>query len=231
MLALSPGLCWGIEVDGKLAATATAIVYDSKLAWIGMVLTLPEFRGRGLARRLVAHLLELLQIQGIGQIKLDATSMGASLYREFGFVEEAPIERWSRSGMAVDAIGNGTWDAALDTIATGASRLQLLNALARDSVVWALEDGSFAMLRPGANASYLGPIVARNECGAKQLLASLPEAAAAFWDLFPDHLEAKALATQLGFQPVRQLLRMSLGNSDLNPNIHLHFGIAGFEYG
>ena len=133
--------------------------------------------------------------------------------------------------MAVDAIGNGTWDAALDTLATGASRLQLLNALARDSVVWALEDGSFAMLRPGAIASYLGPIVARNQSDAKQLLTSLPEAAAAFWDLFPDHLEAKTLATQLGFQPVRQLLRMSLGNSDLNPNIHLHFGIAGFEYG
>ena len=63
------------------------------------------------------------------------------------------------------------------------------------------------------------------------LRGSLPEAAAAFWDLFPEHREAKTLATQLGFQPVRQLLRMSLGNSDLNPNIYLQFGIAGFEYG
>ncbi len=231
ILALSPGLCWGLVVDGQLAATATAIVYDSQVAWIGMVLTLPEFRGRGLARHLVAHLLELLQRQGIPSIKLDATAMGATLYREFGFVEERAIERWSRPGTIPNPIGKISYDAALDQEATGLSRLQLLDALARDSAVWATEDGSFAMLRPGAHASYLGPIIARNERSATQLLSSLSAEAAAYWDLFPEHLEAKTLATQLGFEPIRQLLRMSLGNNTQATKLQLQYGIAGFEYG
>lgn len=231
ILALSPGLCWGLEVDGQLAATATAIVYDEKLAWIGMVLTLPEFRGQGLARRLIAHLLELLQSRNIQSIKLDATTMGAPLYREFGFVEERPIERWFRPGINRNPVSTGTWDPSLDTNATGVSRLQLLNALASESVIWATEDGSFAMLRPGANASYLGPVLARNAEGARQLLATLPQDSAAYWDLFPEHSEATSLAIQLGFEPARQLLRMSLGNSIPNSNLQFQFGIAGFEYG
>ena len=231
ILALSPGLCWGIEVDGQLAATATAIVYGDKLAWIGMVLTLPEFRGQGLARRLIAHLIDQLRNQNIQSIKLDATTMGAPLYREFGFQEERPIERWFRPGINRIFDNTGTWDPSLDTTATGVSRLHLLNALARESAIWATVDGSFAMLRPGANASYLGPILARNAESAKQLLAALPPDAAAYWDLFPEHSEARSLATQLGFKPARQLLRMSLGNNIPNSNLQFQFGIAGFEYG
>ena len=231
ILALSPGLCWGIEVDGQLTATATAIVYDEKLAWIGMVLTLPEFRGQGLARRLIAHLIDQLQRQNMQCIKLDATTMGAPLYREFGFQEERPIERWFRPGINRNPVSTGTWDPSLDTTAIGVPRLQLLNALASESTIWATEDGSFAMLRPGANASYLGPTLARNAESARQLLGALPQDSAAYWDLFPEHSEAKSLATQLAFEPARQLLRMSLGDNILNTKLQFQFGIAGFEYG
>src|SRR5690348_1877706 len=52
LLYLEPQHCWGIEMDGLLGATTTLVCHDRRLAWIGMVLTHPEFRRRGLARRL-----------------------------------------------------------------------------------------------------------------------------------------------------------------------------------
>jgi hypothetical protein len=42
---------FGIEREGRLVAITTAICYGRELAWIGMVLTDPEFRGQGLAGR------------------------------------------------------------------------------------------------------------------------------------------------------------------------------------
>ena len=56
VLTLAPESCFGIECDGELRATTTAICYGRELAWIGMVLTDPAYRGRGFARGFVgAH--------------------------------------------------------------------------------------------------------------------------------------------------------------------------------
>src|SRR5579862_3873502 len=57
LLALAPHGCFGIEMDGILAATTTAICYGQDLAWIGMVLTASEYRRRALARTLLHHAL------------------------------------------------------------------------------------------------------------------------------------------------------------------------------
>src|SRR5579871_2533909 len=79
VLDLAPDGCFGIDVDGALAATTTAVCYGEELAWIGMVLTLPEFRRRGLARQLLEHALAYLQDRRVRCIKLDATDMGRPL--------------------------------------------------------------------------------------------------------------------------------------------------------
>jgi len=96
LLELAPDGCFGIEHEGRLVATTTTTSYGRELAWIGMVITAPEFRGRGLATRLLTAALEFLDARQIGCVKLDATSMGSGLYRKFGFVEECPVERWLR---------------------------------------------------------------------------------------------------------------------------------------
>ncbi|MEJ7608085.1 MAG: hypothetical protein WKF37_17910 [Bryobacteraceae bacterium] len=41
VLRLQPDGCFGIEMEGRLAASASVVCYGSELAWIGMVLTLP----------------------------------------------------------------------------------------------------------------------------------------------------------------------------------------------
>ena len=56
---LAPAGCLAATARGRLVATTTTTRYGRDLAWIGMVLTAPEFRGQGLASRLMARTLEL----------------------------------------------------------------------------------------------------------------------------------------------------------------------------
>src|SRR5256884_9577750 len=60
VLELEPEGCFGIEHDGRLVAVITSTCYDCELAWIGMVITAPEFRGQGLASTLMRHTLHYL---------------------------------------------------------------------------------------------------------------------------------------------------------------------------
>ena len=103
LIQLNPGLCFGIAIGNTLAATATAHIRRDRSAWIGMVLTLPEFRGRRLARTLVHHLLNILDARQTQTVGLDATDMGKPLYESLGFVDLCPIERWSRPGQPIAA--------------------------------------------------------------------------------------------------------------------------------
>src|SRR5437762_7941737 len=98
LLNLAPGGCFGLEADSRLVSTTTLLCYQRQLAWIGMVLTRAEYRGRGFARRLLASALERVDSLGIETIKLDATDQGRPVYESLGFKAEQPIERWWRKG-------------------------------------------------------------------------------------------------------------------------------------
>src|ERR1700694_4643986 len=96
VMTLAPDGCFGMDCDGALRATATAVCYGRELAWIGMVLTDPAFRGRGLARNLMEHALDYLRGRGVGWVKLDATDMGHVLYERLGVRGGSGIERRCR---------------------------------------------------------------------------------------------------------------------------------------
>ena len=49
LLELDSEGCLAVECDGLLAATTTLVCYGRQLGWIGMVLTRPEFRRRGVS--------------------------------------------------------------------------------------------------------------------------------------------------------------------------------------
>ena len=89
--------CLALESSSHLAATTTVICYGCELAWVGMVLTAPEFRRRGSARWLTERVMELVEECGSGTVKLDATEAGNGLYRKFGFAEECEVQRWQRA--------------------------------------------------------------------------------------------------------------------------------------
>ena len=248
VLNLEPEGCWVYEVEGTVAGSTTAVCYGKDLAWIGLVLVLPEFRGRGIARALMRHALEFVDARGVGCVKLDATDMGRSLYLSLGFEDEAPIER---RGTVAAAEGRCESDgdlpvldgvsevAALDRKAFGADRSALLGLLLdRGSESWRLPR-AYLMSRPGANARFLGPCVAEREDDAKQLVSTLLNQHPGepfFWDLLPENRRALNLARKLGFERKRVLVRMARAGGSCSKlqsqtNQGLQFATAGLEYG
>jgi predicted N-acetyltransferase YhbS len=94
LLRLEPNGCFCATIDGEVVATTTTTTYRPELAWIGMVLVDPKCRQQGIATRLMKIALEYLAEAGVPTIKLDATPLGCSLYRNLGFKDESLIERW-----------------------------------------------------------------------------------------------------------------------------------------
>lgn len=215
-----------------MVASAAVADYGGKLAWIGMVLTAPEYRGRGLARALMVRALELC---GSAVVRLDASDMGQPLYEQLGFVPECAIERWRREPAPVE-----TWGQVepLDQVPFerdagifGADRSALLRELAAYP---AWRSGSaYAFSRDGARAAYFGPCAGDRmedvEALVRRFLADRP-GEAAVWDLFP-HTPAAELALRLGFRPVRNLTRMVLKPQEPRLPDPRIWAIAGFELG
>jgi len=232
ILLLEPTGCFGIELEGALAATATVICYPPDLAWLGMVLTLPEYRGRGLARCLVEH---AIAYAGPRTLRLDASDMGQPLYESLGFLEECPVERWLRDPAPVAAADARpfAYPRALDAGVFGADRAALIQMFAALEC-GSLADSSFALGRPGLNAAYFGPCVSETPASAGQLLRwflARHSEEPVFWDLFPHHEYAVALAAEFGFRPIRRLIRMSLHAAARELPDPRIYAIAGFEYG
>ena len=230
VMHLAPEGAFAIECDGAVRATATAVSYGTRLGWIGMVLTDPGYRGRGLARALMEHAIEYLRTRGVAWIKLDATDMGHSLYSKLGFEDECAIERWAGSaGQVLPPAGSGAASADLDLRAFGADRSALLRLLAE-------QDCSLG--RPGSKAAYFGPCVAASAEDARacllRFLAAHP-GERVFWDILETNQAAVTLAREFGFAPVRRLVRMArrgaAGGAAFTHDDSLVFAAAGFEYG
>jgi GNAT superfamily N-acetyltransferase len=254
-LAGEGGRC--VEAAGKIVATATLLPYGTRLAWIGMVLTRPEFRRQGLAKQLMEATLTLAEREGINTLKLDATDDGRALYESLGFAVEKTVERWGRDGdfaapkrdavhLASKACAN---DALIsddlflqDALAFGVSRKTLLKVLSQSGGLNAGPSG-YVLSRPGRTARHLGPCVARSEPEATLLIATHLQRASNvdgerenskssnwYWDLLPANPGAVRCAEKLGFTRRRMLWRMRRGEMMEN-NDTMVYAIAGFELG
>lgn len=241
VLALEPEGCWVEEQQGEVVASTTAVCYGSELAWIGMVLVAPAFRGRGLARGLMEHCLSWLEGRGVGQVKLDATDLGRPLYEKLGFREERAIERWGIASKSTARSAGGcelpaAKIAALDGESFGADRTRLIERLLEAFAghgAW--EPEGFCLGRPGSNAYFIGPCAASSADAARRLVCrAMAEARAQsfFWDLCSDVPSAVELARELGFERRRALARMALRRETaLAGRPERVFAAAGFEYG
>ena len=240
LLQLAPETCFGLECAGSLAATVTAVCYQRRLAWIGMVLTDPAYRRRGFARHLMEHSIAELAARQIEWIKLDATEAGAPLYRQLGFEPECGIERWGSTAAQIAAAPDLSWPGLcppLDRQAFGADRSPLLAVLAPLGAAAAADEG-YAMARPGSQAAYFGPCVSRRPETAAQLLAwflARHPRKSVYWDLLPHNTEAVRLARACGFAPLRRLVRMVRRGAPAAPPLAHDdsqvFATAGFEFG
>ncbi len=237
VVSLEPDGCFAIGQAGRVVATATVVLFG-ELAWIGMVLTDPEYRGRGFARELMARSIDYARARGAAWIKLDATDMGYPLYRGMGFADECAIERWGHEGADAASSDAGPYesDPALDLAAFGADRGRMLRTLEDEAA--AVRGEGYAMGRDGARAAYFGPCVARSEAVARRLrdwFLDRRRGRPVYWDVLPSNQGAVRLAREAGFSPLRRLVRMALPARTPAPpyggDNSMIYAIAGFEYG
>jgi GNAT superfamily N-acetyltransferase len=234
-LVLEPEGCFVAEFDGAPAGTATTIRYGNRIGWIGMVLVHPEKRRLGIGRALLNHSISYLKGRGVRSIKLDATLLGQKLYETMGFVPEWTLTRWRGRLEAVrlkflPPVGVPKI-ASLDAAVFGADRSRLLERLAADGESAAYEREGFAMLRRGARAWYLGPVVAKH-CGvAFEVMDTLLMPGEFIVDI-PDRNDYAAdWARSKWFKPERQLTRMRLGPEIRARSPETLYAIAAPEVG
>jgi hypothetical protein len=200
-----------------------------------MVLTSPEYRRRGLAKRLLTTVLGQADRMGIETVKLDATEQGRPLYEQFGFRREQEIERWSRPGDGTEPPpfprnSEPAWSDS-DALAFGADRSPLLRRLAQRNPPVSRSQ-SYVFAREGRVTAYLGPCVSPDPAAAGSLVRrAMQDAHCGWsWDLLASHRDAVALARDLGFAARRHLVRMARGKT-LHGNDNAVYAIAGFELG
>jgi len=229
-----PEGCFFAEWDGQSAGTVTTTSYGTDLAWIGMMLVHPDFRGRGISTALMNACLDYLQGKGMRCIKLDATPDGEPVYTKLGFKPEWELHRWdaelnaSKDSQPGELRAEGTVDWDLDVPIFGANRSAWLDKLKRDSRIVCSNENAFGMLRDGMRANYFGPVVATDEnAGCELLQRLLPNISGrTFWDIPDANTAAVAVAEEHGFKPVRSLLRMWLGKENVAGNPKLQFAIG-----
>lgn len=230
LVEYEPEGCFIAEADGVPVGTVSTTSYGTKLAWIGMMLVLPEYRRRGIARKLMQTSIEYLKSRGVTCIKLDATPLGQPLYEQLGFHAEWGFQRWELEGDEVASFASEgaipTEQLALDEEAFGADRSRWVSSVADGCRVFAASSG-YGMLRPGSVATYLGPVVIRNASEVEPLVTEMLATVAGrvFWDIPTGNEVSENLAAELGFQPVRQLLRMWTGDGNVEGRPDLQFAL------
>ncbi|MBS1822328.1 MAG: GNAT family N-acetyltransferase [Acidobacteria bacterium] len=239
-MRLYPEGCRCIEDGGMVVATATLIPFGEQLAWIGMVLTHPEYRRRGLARLLVEDAIADAECLGIQTIKLDATSEGLPLYESLGFEVEQAVERWGREQVIVheESVPQSSHNTSIpenllaqDVEAFGAVRSDLLESLRLSGRSSIMADG-YVLSREGTAAEYLGPCVASSENAARELIGGHLKTSMGswYWDLLPANAGAVRCAEDSGFRRLRSLSRMRRGR-EIATRDDMVYAIAGFEFG
>jgi predicted N-acetyltransferase YhbS len=247
LLRLEPNGCFCATIDGEVVATTTTTTYRPELAWIGMVLVDPKHRQLGIATRLMKIALEYLADAGVATIKLDATPLGCSLYRNLGFKDESLIERWVGIAGSREVTCSSLDTAArreallFDRHAFGADRSKLLEMLIDDCCVTPLvttaADGQltgYGLARPGSAAVYVGPLLAAGTDEATCLLDGLLSQLSGqriYIDLNNGFKDGHKILTERGFVKQRDLIRMFYGQASEAGSSPSIFAIAGPELG
>lgn len=225
------GTVLGITRGDRLIATSAVLPYGGEFGWLSMVLVTAEWRRRGLATCLVAACAKVLRDRGIAAL-LDAAPDATEIYTKLGFVPLCKMERWAGNGEGV-ATASDSIDLTRDQEAFGAERNFLLDDfLARPGSLAFRSPHGFALLRRGAVASHIGPIVA-DPAEASNLVPAAIRAASGrvFVDVLGAGRGLIPTLTALGFRPQRQFTRMALGLSHLPGDPARLLAAAGPEFG
>jgi GNAT superfamily N-acetyltransferase len=82
--AIEGSLCFGGYLDGRQIAFARVVTDGATFGYLADVFVLPQYRGHGYAKALMAAVMRHPQLQGLRRFSL-ATSDAHTLYAGFGF--------------------------------------------------------------------------------------------------------------------------------------------------
>jgi GNAT superfamily N-acetyltransferase len=247
LLDLEPHGCFVACEGDRVRGTVTTLQYGKRFAWIGMLLTDPGSRRRGIGTLLLRRSIFHLEDDGVGVLRLDGTPMGYHLYEKHGFVDEYEIQRWEGLSTVEKSTGVPVLQASdLDRVCEwdqhifGVDRSRLItslwtenpscSAIARDGG----ELAGYGLWRPGSRAWYMGPCAATSaESTVKLVVAMLSRMTGAhvFVDVCIKNPWALQLLNSMGFKCQRSLVRMYRGPHDSPGKPELVFSIAGPELG
>ena len=248
-LFASPHGCFVMQEGARVVGTVATLPYQSRFAWIGMVLVDPEYRNRGIGTELLRQAIEHLDGAGIPTLKLDATPQGKPLYEKLGFLSEYEIERWNlrrtvEKNHAVSAeiapVAHLPEIFAHDRQTFGADRSSLLRSLAERSpaLTLAVAHGTqlqgYAFGRHGLFADHLGPWMAGDRDTAKMMLTDFLRRSsrdAVIVDALQSNRVAGEILRHNGFAIARPLTRMYRGPNDFPGKPASLCAILGPEFG
>lgn len=247
-LEANPPGCFAAVCDGRLVGTTTVIQHGRSLAWIGMVLVHPAYRGRGIATRLMRKALDYLA--DCPTIKLDATAAGKKVYEKLGFVEESvlrrlttkrlPSSQGSADGIAPIERAEFEAIARMDRRWFRGDRGFLLAALHENNPEMALrltcrgQTAGYCFGRRGSDFVQIGPILAENTKHAARLAGSVLRQlrpAAVLLDVPAIQVEFLQWLENMGFSVQREFVRMVRGEKDQGDALKSQFAICGPEFG
>jgi GNAT superfamily N-acetyltransferase len=231
------------RVDGRPAATISAVRYPTGFAFLGLFIVRPELRGRGLGRSMWAAAMERMADDVVG---LDGVVAQQGSYARSGFVLAHRSIRYG--GTLARAAGvPGARDLAdhdavrdYDRACFGAPRPRFLSAWLSQAgarVACVVDGGSvrgYGVLRPCRAGSKVGPLFADDREVALALLSALGARLApsevVYLDVPEPNARAVDLARWLGMSPVFETARMYRG---ADPGLPLErvYGITSFELG
>jgi len=89
-------IAWLAIEDNAVIATSGMCIYDvpptygnpsGKVAYLVNMYTVPEYRGQGIATKLLEHLITEARERGCGRVTLNTSKSGRSVYEKYGFVD------------------------------------------------------------------------------------------------------------------------------------------------
>ncbi len=251
LMASNPGLCLVAVIKNHVVGTVTAINYQNKITWVGMMLVAKTFRGRGISKLLLNFIINLLK--DCDSIKLDATPAGIPVYEKLGFVGEYKITRMVSQNLgylkepednelAVSQITGSDISsiATMDKPIFGANRFNLFQFLFsnQEHTAFKIKTGrklkGYAFSRKGSNYTQVGPVTANRTQSAKQLLRNTFEKLKEnpiVVDVLLDKSELIDWLVSIGFTHQRSFTRMSLNSNKYQGKIENQFLISGPELG
>ena len=202
------------EIDGQIMAAISVVNHDATLAFLGLYLCCPAYRGQGIGFALWSHALAHAGTRTVG---LDGVADQQDNYARSGFVRTGATARYEGSLAALEAGPDkaeaGSEDlracrdadteavAALDLAANGFARPAFLSVWCRDAadrkttLLW--RDGAVAGMataRLCRDGSKIGPLVAPDQAGALALVGAAARSVGA------TQLIVDVPETQPGFQ-------------------------------